>query len=437
MRPNWLWICLVLTWLNHINGTHCPGMPWPPLGGPIETFTYRYKNKTYQALNCRVGNKRKKIIGCRTAHVVEELPRRLHSCSVTDGQGSQWEVPKEAANTVDTMRRRVYCMTQRTYEGQIDGSSWPPVTGNCVPLSMAGFRRAANLQSLLEDAIVRDVPGDFLEAGTWKGGLCLLAESIFDAYHQFPRRKVWLADSFRGIPKPTLDIDKQEHAGSHNYKILHLGGVQVVQSIFKTFGYLNDNTKWVVGFFKDSFPKQIDQWRRDGTRFAVIRLDGDLYESVWDSLFYLYPFLSEGGYVIIDDYTDWLAARKATLDYIVENDLNVTIYPVYHKLGEMPRGAWFRKPGGPEGAAAAIPATEPAAQDATTHGSTALTDAEEVLNPARKPSGPEVAATASPATEPAAQDAEDQITTTAASTASTDGVTDGVFTHFFKFWRWW
>uniref|UniRef100_A0A7S1I4P8 Macrocin O-methyltransferase n=1 Tax=Eutreptiella gymnastica TaxID=73025 RepID=A0A7S1I4P8_9EUGL len=413
MHPQWLWIFLVLTSVTHIDGTHCAGMPWPPLGGPIETFPYTYKNKTYQALNCKVGNKRKKIIGCRSAHLVEELPRRLHSCSVTDGQGKQWEVPKEAASTIDVMRRRVYCMTQRHFEGQIDGSSWPPVSGNCVPLSMAGFRRAANLQSLVEDVIARDVPGDFLEAGTWKGGLCLLVESIFDAYHQFPRRKVWLADSFRGIPKPTLDVDKQEHSGSHNYKILHLGGVHVVKKIFQTFGYLNDNTKWVVGFFKDSFPKQIDQWKRDSTRFAVIRLDGGLYESVWDSLFFLYPFVSDGGYVIIDDYTDWNGARKATLDYIVENDLNVTIYPVFHKPGEMPRGAWFRKPGGPEAAASvASTATEPAAQDAeeeeeevtTAQGSPALTDGDS------KPEGPEAAATAS---------------------------TDSFAQRFVKFWRPW
>ena len=88
------------------------------------------------------------------------------------------------------------------YKALIDGSDWPPA-GLTQAITMVGIRRVDNLQMILEDIIVRGLNGDFIELGVWKGGICILATSIFHAYKQYNRR-VFLADSFEGIPPANL-----------------------------------------------------------------------------------------------------------------------------------------------------------------------------------------------------------------------------------------
>lgn len=78
--------------------------------------------------------------------------------------------------------------------------------------------------------------------------------------------------------------------------------------------------------------------------FSVIRLDGDIYESVMDGLVHCYPYLSEGGYVIVDDYVSWFGSRRATEDFIERNKIDTHIYPIYHSVGEEPQGVYFMKP---------------------------------------------------------------------------------------------
>jgi hypothetical protein len=103
-------------------------------------------------------------------------------------------------------------------------------------------------------------------------------------------------------------------------------------------------TEYLVGYFKDSLPNAIK--KNKFKCFAVLRLDGDLYESTWQSLEYLYPYLNEGGIVIIDDFTDWVGAFTAVHDYRRVNNINTPIIQVYHGNGEIVRGAYFRKPHG-------------------------------------------------------------------------------------------
>ena len=64
--------------------------------------------------------------------------------------------------------------------------------------------------------------------------------------------------------------------------------------------------------------------------FAVLRLDGDLYESTWQALENLYPFLSPGGYVIIDDFAAWIGASSAVWDFREKNNIRTPLLQVYH-----------------------------------------------------------------------------------------------------------
>ena len=78
--------------------------------------------------------------------------------------------------------------------------------------------------------------------------------------------------------------------------------------------------------------------------FAVLRLDGDIYESTWQSLEYLYPYLNKGGVIIVDDFTDWPGAFTAVHDFRKLNKIDTPIVQVFHNPGEVVRGIYFRKP---------------------------------------------------------------------------------------------
>ena len=256
------------------------------------------------------------------------------------------------------------------FGGLIDGSSWPP-QGNCQALTMTGIRRLDNIQWILEDIILREIDGDFIETGVWKGGLCILAKSIFHAYKQF-NRKIFLADSFDGIPPVNISAFPADavHQGTDKFEILsgkYTGGQEAVVKNFNIYfnvlsqrnfidqSILAGNSKsdpleeefnvqieFLKGYFKDTLPKAIQENRFKC--FSVLRLDGDIYQSTWESLEYLYPYLNDEGVVIVDDFCDWSGAFNAVHDFRQKYNIKTPIIQVYHKEGESIRGAYFLKP---------------------------------------------------------------------------------------------
>ena len=101
---------------------------------------------------------------------------------------------------------------------------------------------------------------------------------------------------------------------------------------------------YLIGYFKDSLPLAIKQ--NLFRCFAILRLDGDLYESTYQALDALYPFLNPGGIVIIDDFYVLIGANTAVLDYKQKHNINTPIIQVYHNQDnkEFIVGAYFMKP---------------------------------------------------------------------------------------------
>ena len=287
-------------------------------------------------------------------------------------------MPREALHTarlyINTVKYSVLNLFYVYFDGIIDGSLWPP-QGSCQAITMSGIRRLDNLQMILEDVILRQVDGDFIELGVWKGGLCILAKAIFHAYRQY-NRKIFLADSFDGIPPVNTNeypVDKM-HLGSDKFKILssnYTGGINAVKRNFnlyfnvenkrerlsnKTFKLENGHqenemekefkvdVEFLVGYFKDSLPLAIKE--NKFKCFSVLRLDGDIYESTWQSLVYLYPYLNVGGLVIVDDFSGWEGAFRAVHDFRRKEKIQTPIVQVFHKEGELSNGVYFRKPDG-------------------------------------------------------------------------------------------
>ena len=170
------------------------------------------------------------------------------------------------------------------------GADWP-----LRAHSMIGSKRLDNLQYCLETALADGVPGDFIETGVWRGGACIFARAVWQAYGDSDRR-VWVADSFAGLPPPDAAAYPADKGDKHHtYTNLAISVAEVRQN-FERYGLLDDRVKFLEGWFKDTLPTApID-------KLAVLRLDGDMYESTIQAIEALYDKLSPGGFVIVDDY---------------------------------------------------------------------------------------------------------------------------------------
>lgn len=181
--------------------------------------------------------------------------------------------------------------------------------------TMIGRRRLDHLERCLE-TIERDgVPGDLLEAGVWRGGACIFMRGFLEA-HAVPDRVVWAADSFAGLPVPSLEEDAGHDYSATQFPALAVP-LEAVRATFARYGLLDARVRFLEGWFKDTLPNAPVE------RLALLRVDGDLYESTRDVLTALYDRVSPGGFVVLDDYFAFNPCRHATDDFRAERDIQV------------------------------------------------------------------------------------------------------------------
>lgn len=240
------------------------------------------------------------------------------------------------AEGVDANRRRFLnlmklCITNLLYENDpkwrkmcVEGWDWP-----LHAFSMIGLRRLNNIEQCVEQVLADNVPGDFIETGTWRGGASIFARAVFAA-HDVRDRMVWVADSFEGMPVP----DPAKYPADTGVDLSRERRLRVsleeTQRNFRRFGLLDDQVRFLKGWFKDTLPDAPIE------RLSILRLDGDLYESTIDALTHLYPRLSTGGFVIVDDF--WFpACQKAVDDYRAAHGISDQIITIDDQ------GAYWRR----------------------------------------------------------------------------------------------
>lgn len=197
-----------------------------------------------------------------------------------------------------------------------EGKDWPSDAE-----TMVGLARLANLQACVTDVLHAMVPGDLIETGVWRGGACIFMRAILKAYGDRDRT-VWVADSFQGLPKPDGRFG-QDNADSHwQYSDVLAVPLEQVKRNFERYGLLDEQVRFLPGWFRDTLHSAPIR------QIAVLRLDGDMYSSTIDALTALYPKLSSGGYVIVDDYGAVPACRQAVDDYRKANAIEDPLQPV-------------------------------------------------------------------------------------------------------------
>lgn len=185
--------------------------------------------------------------------------------------------------------------------------------------SMIGRKRMDNIQFCLEQIHKNSIAGDVMECGVWNGGSCIFMKGWLDAYGV--DKQVWVADSFDGLPLPKRPEEKGLNISKAKFP-----GIAVeldrVKENFASYDLLDDKVKFLKGWFKDTLPKAPVE------KLSLLRLDGDLYDSTYDSLVNLYPKLEQGGYIIIDDYGALEQCKLAVLDYRKEKGISDEIIEI-------------------------------------------------------------------------------------------------------------
>ncbi len=249
--------------------------------------------------------------------------------------------------------------------------------------TMVGIQRLNNLQRCVETILQENVPGDLLEAGVLRGGAAIFLRSILKAYNITDRRVI-ACDTFRSTLRPgrnfAIDLflrllsliamipSKKLHRAIFDlslkvpaemrsfpftktpsdeaifgviFVLRHVRwffqphkdqtGLPAVKSHFARYGLLDQQVQFIEGFFSDSLPTAALD------KLALIRLDGDLYESTRDAIVPLYPKLSPGGYCVVDDYYAFTDCQRAIDEYRAEHGITAEL----HRIDKM--AVYWRK----------------------------------------------------------------------------------------------
>lgn len=237
------------------------------------------------------------------------------------------EWPGGAEAVLPVLRDRGWRVVRRgDPAARAEGRDWPPTAE-----TMIGTARLDNVAGCCVQAVLDGVVGDFVETGVWRGGTTILMRGVLAALGDEERR-VWVADSFEGLPVP----DVERHPADAGLDWSDVGvlkvGADAVRANFERYGLLDDRVRFLEGWFADTLPTApID-------RLAVLRLDGDLYGSTMDALVALEPKVSPGGFVIVDDYGGWASCRAAVDEYRAAHGIDAEIHTVDWT------GVWWRKP---------------------------------------------------------------------------------------------
>ena len=271
----------------------------------------------------------------------------------------------------DKTRRRSDLLMLDAATGLVDLPLFARATARTPSGGMVSMARREATVLLAARAILDEVPGDFVETGTNTGGTAvLMLKTLLALDTGSPRRHWWGFDSFLGLPDP---VDGDRSAGKSEDGIGRAvlptavsssaqgeaGMMRTSQSSLRVNLRKNNVDDWSMihigkGWFNTTLP------RAHVKRISFLRLDGDLYVSTWEGLHYLYPKLSSGGYVYVDDYGSFEGCKRAVNLYRQRHNITSRMWPVFEKpayvAGKMKKGAeeteeykveavWWRKGG--------------------------------------------------------------------------------------------
>lgn len=187
------------------------------------------------------------------------------------------------------------------------------------PYTQTSPERIASLCEAVRYVVRAQIPGEIVECGVWRGGsMMAAARTLLEAGDK--TRALYLYDTFEGMPAPgATDVTRagipastlmREAPKDDPASIWCVAPLESVKAAVLGVGYPGEKIHFVAGKVEDTIPLTVPE------RIALLRLDTDWYESTRHELQHLFPRLSKGGVLIIDDYGHWQGARRAVDEYI-------------------------------------------------------------------------------------------------------------------------
>jgi O-methyltransferase len=237
---------------------------------------------------------------------VDLAPRTARECSFTiPEQGATATIllvnapPRARSNAHTGIRLGPISLGQK-----LPCATFESAVGAVAARTLLDATRLQTLWQAARHVIANGIAGDIVECGTYRGGSAgLLGLATLGA-----QRKLWLYDSFEGMPTPTANDGHKAANYVGKLACLH----QEVSDFLVTLALDQDYLEIVPGWFKDSFQRQLPH------SISVLHCDADWYESVKLVLETMYPRVSEGGYVVLDDFGYWEGCRAAFFDFCKE-----------------------------------------------------------------------------------------------------------------------
>jgi O-methyltransferase len=198
----------------------------------------------------------------------------------------------------------------------------------CKDYTMTTIEASYSIYKSIEYLLHNNVQGDFVECGVWRGGSCMFI--AFTLLHFGEKnKKIYLYDTFSGMTEPqNIDVDFMGHSAKEllsqakkiqKFDITACADIEDVRSNLYSTGYPEENIIFVQGKVEETIPQTIPE------KICLLRLDTDWYQSTYHELRYLYPIVSQGGIIIIDDYGHWRGAKYAVDSYLEQNGINILL----------------------------------------------------------------------------------------------------------------
>lgn len=220
-----------------------------------------------------------------------------------------------------------YVMPLQLMYGDIKDPEFWDLYNSCKPYTMTTVERMYSLFCAVKYVLANKIPGSFVECGVWRGGSAMLIAKML-CKQNINNRKIYLYDTFEGMPKPTKDdtdfmgtdaaLLLKKNAHNKEESLWCVADFADVQNNMRSTNFPEERIVYVKGKVEMTIPANMPD-----ESISLLRLDTDWYESTKHELIYLFPKLENNGVLIIDDYGYWEGCRKAVDEYFSENDVNM------------------------------------------------------------------------------------------------------------------
>lgn len=194
--------------------------------------------------------------------------------------------------------------------------------------SLGSLENLAATSLACRHVVLNNIPGDFVECGVWRGGQSIVAAKTLEYFDS--NKRLWLYDTFEGMTAPSqYDVDylgrvAENKEGSKSRTIQNDWVYADLEEAKRNINEFDINIS-LLSFIVGDISKTLTEKRHIPEKISILRLDTDWYESTKKELEVLYPLLSPGGILIIDDYGHWGGSRKAVDEYFKNSKMLIPI----------------------------------------------------------------------------------------------------------------